>query len=518
MRSRRCWSWPRRSTWPARRAPGLLEVPELANARGLREAGCLPDAGPGLTEPLDRAGMEATEEIRAGARVGRDRVADPLRGRPPARLPRHRGLALGPAGRQAPRRLLDLRERDDPSRRRRLPARDPRRERRHRHPSRGPPATGPAVRLSPRRHPPQLGRPCRAVPRARPRHRRLLPAHRLRRPRRRRPHLLRHHRRRNRRPRHPLAGPPRRLSAPEPDSRAAAAPARGHSARSVRQRGRAATRRALPREPGAPSARLFKLGTYRDLWVGSDHRAQSAAEVPGAAAASRDGDRGCRSARAEERRRGQGRAERYRASRARVDVKERVADGAVLPDRGDEGRQRQRAAQRRPGQRRASRRPASDPDRRHAVRRSDLDHGRQVDRDLRRDLRDRAGDDGGRAQADRPLPAPLRPQPGRPLRPPAAARRPLQTDQQAGLPPGQRDPGALRPRAAAAGPRRGDGAGDHPLGRRPGRRRPLRDRRPDRASSTSSRSARSASTGCCSAAGPRAPNTACSARCAAPRS
>ncbi|HEY7255691.1 MAG TPA: molybdopterin-dependent oxidoreductase, partial [Solirubrobacterales bacterium] len=30
---------------------GLLEVPELANARGLREAGCLPDAGPGLIEP-----------------------------------------------------------------------------------------------------------------------------------------------------------------------------------------------------------------------------------------------------------------------------------------------------------------------------------------------------------------------------------------------------------------------------------------------------------------------------------
>jgi NADH-quinone oxidoreductase subunit G len=29
---------------------GLLEIPELANARGLREAGCLPDAGPGLAE------------------------------------------------------------------------------------------------------------------------------------------------------------------------------------------------------------------------------------------------------------------------------------------------------------------------------------------------------------------------------------------------------------------------------------------------------------------------------------
>ena len=42
---------------------GLLEVPELTNARGLREAGCLPDAGPGLTET---ATGRTTEEIREG--------------------------------------------------------------------------------------------------------------------------------------------------------------------------------------------------------------------------------------------------------------------------------------------------------------------------------------------------------------------------------------------------------------------------------------------------------------------
>ncbi|HET7121811.1 MAG TPA: NADH-quinone oxidoreductase subunit NuoG [Solirubrobacterales bacterium] len=42
---------------------GLLEIPDTTNARGLREAGCLPDAGPGLGETA--AGM-ATEEIRAG--------------------------------------------------------------------------------------------------------------------------------------------------------------------------------------------------------------------------------------------------------------------------------------------------------------------------------------------------------------------------------------------------------------------------------------------------------------------
>ena len=39
----------------------LLEIPDTTNARGLREAGCLPDAGPGLADTT--AGM-ATEEIR----------------------------------------------------------------------------------------------------------------------------------------------------------------------------------------------------------------------------------------------------------------------------------------------------------------------------------------------------------------------------------------------------------------------------------------------------------------------
>jgi NADH-quinone oxidoreductase subunit G len=46
---------------------GLLEVPELTNARGLREAGCLPDAGPGLAEAT---GGRSTEEIREGLLSG----------------------------------------------------------------------------------------------------------------------------------------------------------------------------------------------------------------------------------------------------------------------------------------------------------------------------------------------------------------------------------------------------------------------------------------------------------------
>ncbi len=69
---------------------GLLEVPELANARGLREAGCLPDAGPGLTstaflEPGNAAlDGKATEEIRAALESGEIKSlilfgVDPLR-------------------------------------------------------------------------------------------------------------------------------------------------------------------------------------------------------------------------------------------------------------------------------------------------------------------------------------------------------------------------------------------------------------------------------------------------------
>jgi len=59
---------------------GLLEVPDFANARGLREAGCLPDAGPGLsatksafdTASVSNAALvgKATEEIRAALESG----------------------------------------------------------------------------------------------------------------------------------------------------------------------------------------------------------------------------------------------------------------------------------------------------------------------------------------------------------------------------------------------------------------------------------------------------------------
>ncbi|HET7485446.1 MAG TPA: NADH-quinone oxidoreductase subunit NuoG, partial [Solirubrobacterales bacterium] len=71
---------------------GLLEVPELTNARGLREAGCLPDAGPGLTRapfgshtsPNGASNGKATEEIRVALESGELKTillfgVDPLR-------------------------------------------------------------------------------------------------------------------------------------------------------------------------------------------------------------------------------------------------------------------------------------------------------------------------------------------------------------------------------------------------------------------------------------------------------
>jgi NADH-quinone oxidoreductase subunit G len=73
-------------------ASGLLEVPDFTNARGLREAGCLPDAGPGLTQPPfsslsdgngGRVG-KASEEIRTALESGELKTillfgVDPLR-------------------------------------------------------------------------------------------------------------------------------------------------------------------------------------------------------------------------------------------------------------------------------------------------------------------------------------------------------------------------------------------------------------------------------------------------------
>ena len=68
---------------------GLLEIPETANARGLREAGCLRDAGPGLSEVA--VSGEATEEIPTALAFGKLSAlvlfgVDPLRDFPGTRI------------------------------------------------------------------------------------------------------------------------------------------------------------------------------------------------------------------------------------------------------------------------------------------------------------------------------------------------------------------------------------------------------------------------------------------------
>ena len=77
--------------------PGLLEVPEESNARGLREVGCLPGAGPGLAPA---AGGRDSAEIKEGLAAGDVRRPPPAQRRPrphPPRLRRAGASALGKA-------------------------------------------------------------------------------------------------------------------------------------------------------------------------------------------------------------------------------------------------------------------------------------------------------------------------------------------------------------------------------------------------------------------------------------
>ena len=123
---------------------GLLEVPDLTNARGLREVGCLPGRRSGFDRSRGRDG-DGGDPRRPG--VGIPLRGGPLRHRPGARPARRRRLEASAVRRRSRDRLLDARERDDRSRRRRLPAREPRREGRDRHASRRAPAAGAAERL-----------------------------------------------------------------------------------------------------------------------------------------------------------------------------------------------------------------------------------------------------------------------------------------------------------------------------------------------------------------------------------
>ena len=89
----------------------------------------------------------------------RDQVAGAVRSRSAPGLPGYGRMEIGSRRRRPHRHLLDLRERDHSDLGRRLPARDSRRERRHRDAPGRALAEGPSFGSSSRRHPPELGRP-----------------------------------------------------------------------------------------------------------------------------------------------------------------------------------------------------------------------------------------------------------------------------------------------------------------------------------------------------------------------
>ena len=141
---------------------GLLEIPSGANGRGLREAGVLPDAGPGFAPLAGRRDRPERRRHRPRGRRRRAHRAVPLRHRSHARSARPRpvgaGAELGRAGRR-PRRGDDrrtARARDGD-----LPARIPRREGGHRRASRRPPAAPARCHPAPRRGAARLGDPGR---------------------------------------------------------------------------------------------------------------------------------------------------------------------------------------------------------------------------------------------------------------------------------------------------------------------------------------------------------------------
>ncbi len=132
--------------------PGLLEVPEESNGRGLREVGCLPGAAPGLSPAVVGRGAAEIKEGLADGELNALLLLNADPGPHPSRL---RGLAAG--ARQGVRRLRrDVRRRVHSPRRHRPPRGNACREGGHRHPSRRPPPAPPPQRPASRRGPSRL--------------------------------------------------------------------------------------------------------------------------------------------------------------------------------------------------------------------------------------------------------------------------------------------------------------------------------------------------------------------------
>ena len=145
----RCSTSPRGCGSPDRDGAGLLEVPAAANGRGLREAGVLPDHGPGLADAAAPRAAAPRGSPPALAERRADRAATcctPTRcARTPTAALWERALDARDAAVIAHASLLT----DDAARarRRRLPGRVLRREGGHGHaPRRAPPAPAPGDR------------------------------------------------------------------------------------------------------------------------------------------------------------------------------------------------------------------------------------------------------------------------------------------------------------------------------------------------------------------------------------
>ena len=242
----------------------LLEVPEGANGRGLREVGCVPHAGPGLSEVP--AGRDAAE-IRDGLADGSLEAAFLLNADPVRDSEGRTGVERGARRGEVRPRRFDVRERIDQARRRRLPGRVLRGEGGHGHPPGRPPSAAAARSPASGRRTADVAGARRALRPARRGDGDRLDArgagcHRVR-----GSLLRRHHPRGDRRPRRPLAGPRSGVGVP------------------ARRRRRLGTKSRRRREPAAPRARPgtsspsrrrsrtwrgFRrsvLGTYRDLWA-----------------------------------------------------------------------------------------------------------------------------------------------------------------------------------------------------------------------------------------------------------
>ena len=380
----------------------------------------------------------------------------------------------------------------------------------------------------PERSPPQHHRPLRASRKPRPRHRHRLPTHRLRSSDRSRPLLQRHRGLRHRRPRNPLAGhagSSRQSARTRPGRRDGSPDTQRDAPTSMVQPDPllAESRPASPSPTPHPASDDTLAPRHLPRPLGRpDHRAQPTPEVPDPPAARGDLPDRRRTPRPEERRGSPRQPERHQRRGRRSMIKERVSPGVVFMAEGVPDGQRQRAAERRPrpGEDREAQRgprlmlPLADTQFAEAtwimvvksivifaVIFGILPLLTVVERKLIGRFQHRYG--------------PNRVGPYGLLQPLADVGKLVSKET---FRPENAIPDPVHPRAAAAGPGRASSRWRSSPGAtsRTGSASTASTSRS--ASSTSSPSARSPSTGCCSAAGPRAPNTASSGRCARPRS